>query len=75
MSNIYPFGQTYQYLLTRSQRNQRAGKYDQAMMLLTKARRENSQSAETEAAIASIYDEIGCEEDAIRSYLRVVRLG
>lgn len=75
MSNIYPFGQTYQYLLTHSQRNQRAGKYDQAMMLLTKARRENSQSAETEAAIASIYDEIGCEEDAIRSYLRVVRLG
>ena len=75
MSNIYPFGQTCQYLLTRSQRNQRAGKYDQAMMLLTKARREHPQSAETEAAIASVYDEIGCEEDAVRSYLRVVRLG
>lgn len=74
MSNIYPIGQTCQYLLARAERNRRAGKYDQAMKLLVKARRENPQSDEPEAAIAAIYDEIGCEEDAIRSYLRVVRM-
>ena len=75
MSNIYPIGQTCQYLVSRAAKNRRAGKYDQAMKLLSRARKEFPENEEVEFEAATIYDEIGCEEEASRAYLRVVRIG
>ena len=75
MSNIYPIGQTCQYLVSRAAKNRRAGKYDQAMKLLSRARKEFPENEEVEFEAATIYDEIGCEEEASRAYLRVVRFG
>lgn len=75
MSNIYPIGQTCQYLLQRAARNRRADKYDQAMTLLTRARNEYPGDEDVELELAKTYDEMGCEADAARTYLRIVRRG
>lgn len=75
MSNIYPIGQTREYLIARAARNRRSGKYEQAMQLLLRARAQEPPDEEVEAEIAAVYDEIGCEEAAMRAYLRVARMG
>lgn len=73
MTNVVSIGKTCEYLVSRAARHRRAGRYDEAMVLLTKARTQFGSIEEIELETARIYDEIGCEEEAVRSYLRVVR--
>jgi len=73
MTNVVSMGRTCEYLVSRAARHRRAERYDEAMVLLTKARTQFGSQEEIELETARIYDEIGCEEEAARYYLRVVR--
>lgn len=73
MTNVVSIGQTCEYLVSRAARHRRAGRYDEAMVLLTKARTQFGSNEEIELETAQIYDEIGCEEEAAKHFLRVVR--
>lgn len=75
MSKVVSMGQTCAFFVSRAARHRRAGRYDEAMALLTKARDQFGPDEEIELEAAQIYDEIGCEEEAARAYLRVVRQG
>jgi len=75
MTNVVSIGTTREFLAARAARHRRAGRYDEAMLLLTRAREEFGFHAETELECARIYDEIGFEDEAVRCYLRVVRMG
>lgn len=78
MSNVVSMGQTCEFILTRAARHRRAGRYDEAMLLLSKAREQffpdKAAIEEIELEAARVYDEMGCDEEAARSYLRVARL-
>lgn len=73
MTNVVSIGRTCEYLVSRAARHRRAGRYNEAMVLLTKARSQFGSVEEIELETARVYEEIGCEEEAVRSYLRVVR--
>lgn len=75
MSNVVGMEQSCEFLLTRAARHRRAARYDEAMALLSKAKEQYGSSEDVELELASVYQEIGCEEDAMRAYLRVVRHG
>ena len=74
MSNVVKMGQSCEFLLTRAARHRRAGRYDEARALLLKAKDPFGLSEDIELEFARAYEEIGCDEDAQRAYLRVVRL-
>lgn len=73
MSNVVTLRQSQDYLLSRAERNRRAGRYDEAMALLSRLRGEYGPGEALEMACAAVYEEIGCDEEAARAYLRVVR--
>lgn len=73
MSNVISIRCTCDYLVKRAARHRRAGRYDEAMALLWKARNQFGYHDDILIEMAKVYDEIGCEEDAVRSYLRLVR--
>lgn len=73
MGDIYSIDQSCRYLLTRAARHRREGRFDEAMALLARAKRQFGPSEEIELAFARAYDEMGCEEEACRAYLRIVR--
>ena len=75
MSNVVSLEQTREYLVGRAARHRRAGRYDEAMTLLTRAKAQFGEHEDVEAELARVYDEMGCEEAADRAYLRVVRMG
>ena len=75
MTNIVSINCTSDYLVKRASRHRHAGRYDEAMALLWKARNQFPQDSHVLMEMANVYDEIGCEEDAVRVYLRLVRLG
>ena len=75
MTNVVSFHCTCDYLVRRAARHRRAGRYDEAMALLWKARNQFGYSDEVLIEIARIYDEIDCQEEAARTYLRLVRIG
>ena len=72
MGDVYPIGQTCQYMIDRAARHRRAGRYDQSMLLLSRARNQFGSSELLEYESARTYDEMGCEDEACRHYLRVV---
>jgi len=74
MTNVVSMGATCEYLVSRAARHRRAGRYDEAMVLLTKARTQFGLDEEIELETARVYDEIGCEEEAAKCYLRVARM-
>jgi len=75
MGNIYPIAQTtYEYLLARAKRHRLAGRYDKALALLAKAKGQVRDHQDIEFECASVYDEMGNEDAAVRAYQRVVRL-
>ncbi|MBE5798774.1 MAG: hypothetical protein E7321_02335 [Clostridiales bacterium] len=74
MSNVVSINCTCEYLLRRAARHRRAGRYDEAMALLWKARNLFGMDEEILLEMARVYDEIGCEDEAARAYLRIVRL-
>lgn len=75
MSNVVSLERTWEYLVERAARHRRAGRYDEAMTLLTRAKTQVGLHEEIELGFARAYDEMGCEEEAERAYLRVARLG
>lgn len=75
MSNVVTLERTCEYLVQRAARHRRAGRYDEAMTLLTRARAQFGEREDIETELARVYDEMGCEEAADRAYLRVARMG
>ena len=75
MSNVLPLSSTCEYLVSRAASHRRAGRYDEAMSLLARARETYGLNENTEFELAQTYEEIGCEDAAMRSYLRIVRMG
>ena len=74
MSNVVSMEKPCDYLVRRAAARRRKGNYDEAMTLLSKAKDQFGLLEEIEIEMARIYDEIECEEEAARAYLRVVRL-
>lgn len=75
MSNVVSMERSCDYLVRRAASKRLKGCFDGAMTLLSKAKDQFGLNEEIEIEMARVYDEIGCEEEAARSYLRVVRLG
>lgn len=75
MSNVITISRTRDYLVSRAAKHRRAGRYDEAMALLWKARTQFGIQEDIEMEAARVYTEMGCDEEAGRAYLRVVRLG
>lgn len=75
MDNVMTIGCTCAYLLRRAEKHRRAGRYDEAMALLKKARDQFGLHEDIEMETARVYEEMGCEGEAARAYLRVVRQG
>ena len=75
MSNVVSMDKPCEYLVRRAAARRRRGNYDEAMTLLSKAKDQFGLQQEIEIEMARIYDEMECEEEAVRAYLRVVRLG
>lgn len=74
MSNVTTIGCTREYLIRRAGKHRRAGRYDEAMALLWKAKDQFGLHEDIELEAARVYTEMGCEEAAARAYLRVMRL-
>lgn len=74
MSNVTAISRTCDYLVSRAVKHRRAGRYDEAMALLWKARNQFGIREDIEMETARVYTEMGCDEEAGRAYLRVVRL-
>lgn len=75
MSNVVSMERPCEYLVHRAAVRRRAGNYDEAMTLLSKAKDQFGPIEAIELELARTYDEMECEEEASRAYLRVVRLG
>lgn len=74
MSNVVQMGRSCEYLVSRAARHRRAGRYDEAMALLSRARDQFGIQEEIEMEAAYVYDAVGCEEEAACCRLRVVRV-
>lgn len=75
MSNVVVMDRPCEYLVRRAAARRHKGNYDGAMTLLSKAKDQFGLREDIEIEMARIYDELECEEEAARAYLRVVRLG
>ena len=75
MTNVVSIRCTCDYLVKRAARHRRASRYDEAMALLWKARNQFGYTGEILTEMARVYEEIGCEEEAVRVYLRLLRFG
>lgn len=62
------------YYVSRASKHRLSGRYDEAMALLARAKDQFGLKEEIELEMARIYEEIACDEEAVRSYLRIVRL-
>ena len=71
MSNVVSMGQSCDFLVARAAKHRRAGRYDEAMTLLSKAKDQFGSKEEIEYEAACVYEAIGCYDDARRAYLRV----
>lgn len=75
MGNVVPLKRSPEYLLRRALEHRMSRRYEEAMALLWRAKEQYGLQEDIELELAKTYDEMGCEEEAARSYLRVVRLG
>lgn len=74
MSNVISMERTCSYWVTRARKHRLAGRYDEAMALLSKASDQFGLNEEIEWEQACIYIEIGCDEEAARACLRILRM-
>ena len=74
MTRVVSMARTSEYWIGRARRHRLAGRYDEAMALLGKTREQYGTSEVLERELAQTYEEMGCEEEAARAYLRVVRM-
>ena len=72
MGELYPIDQSCQYVIARAARHRRAGRYDHSMLLLNRAIKQFGSSESLEYELARTYDEMECEDEACRHYLRIV---
>lgn len=74
MGDLVSLSRPCEYFVARASKHRRAGRYDAAMTLLARAKEQFGIHEEIELEMACVYDAMSCEEEAARSYLRVVRL-
>ena len=74
MTRVVSMARTSEYWVMRAQKHRFAGRYGEAMALLAKARDQFGSDEAIEWEMALTYDEMDCEEEAARSYLRVARM-
>ena len=74
MTKVVSMARTSEYWISRARKHRLAGRYDEAMALLAKTREQYSTGEALERELAQTYDEMGCEEEAARAYLRVARM-
>ena len=74
MTKVVSMARTSEYWISRARKHRLAGRYDEAMALLAKTREQYGTGEVLERELAQTYDEMGCEEEAARAYLRVARM-
>ena len=74
MTKVVSMARTSEYWISRARKHRLAGRYDEAMALLAKTREQYGMGEALERELAQTYDEMGCEEEAARAYLRVARM-
>ena len=74
MTNVISMNCTCDYLVKRAARHRRCGRYDEAMTLLWKARNQFGPAEDVLWEMAQTYDEMGCDNEAEKTYLRLVWL-
>lgn len=74
MSNVVSMDQPCAYYIARASKHRLSGRFDQAMALLSRAKDQFGLREDIELEMARVYEEIDCDEEAVRSYLRIVRL-
>lgn len=74
MSNVISMEQPCAYYVARAAKHRLAGRYDEAMALLGKAKDLFGLQEDVELEMARLYEALECDEEAVRSYLRIVRL-
>lgn len=73
MSNVVSMDRPCDYYVRRAAARRHKGNYAEAMTLLSKAKEKFGPLERIEIEMARVYDEMGCEEEAATSYLRVIR--
>ncbi len=74
MSNVISMDRPCEYYVSHAQKHRLSGRYDEAMALLSKAKDLFGLREDIELEMARLYEELECDDDAVRSYLRIVRL-
>lgn len=74
MSNVFSMERPQAYWISRAEKHRLAGRYDEAMALLSRAKDQFGTNESIELELARTYEAMDCEEEAARAYLRVVRL-
>ncbi len=74
MTKVVEIARTSEYWVSRAHKHRLAGRYDEAMALLGKTREQYGSSEALERELAQTYEELGCEDEAARAYLRVARM-
>ena len=74
MTKVVSMARTSEYWISRARKHRLAGRYDEAMALLAKTQEQYGTGEALERELAQTYDEMGCEEEAARAYLRVARM-
>ena len=74
MTKVVEIARTSEYWVSRAHKHRLAGRYDEAMALLGKTREQYGTSEALERELAQTYEELGCEDEAARAYLRVARM-
>lgn len=74
MTKVVSMARTSEYWISRARKHRLSGRYDEAMALLAKTREQYGTGEALERELAQTYDEMGCEEEAARAYLRVARM-
>ena len=74
MTKVVSMARTSEYWISRARKHRLAGRYEEAMALLAKTREQYGTGEALERELAQTYDEMGCEEEAARAYLRVARM-
>ena len=74
MTKVVEIARTSEYWVSRAHKHRLAERYDEAMALLGKTREQYGTGEALEYELAQTYEEMGCEDEAARSYLRVARM-
>ncbi|MFQ9446613.1 MAG: hypothetical protein ACLR4A_03915 [Christensenellales bacterium] len=74
MTKVVEIARTSEYWVSRAHKHRLAGRYDEAMALLGKTRSNTAQAKRLSGNLRRPDEELGCEDEAARAYLRVARM-